>query len=921
MSILDAATTDLANLINRLDLEATPDASPRGGTPGTLRARVDSGAEQSPLKRGLKGLSTESSISSLRPYAQSRGGATSSGSSLALLGQQIAPWPIHTSLDTVMEGPAKDDPDVSAEIPVFRLTHKRTLSPPAPSFEPMPVFHPLPAAKAKSRQNSKAHLGTNKSISSQADSPQLEQTSVVTSSSMTFGVRPTKVMNGPIPPAAPSPTIMEGRRIQSHFRRPSSLVPLDISDSSGNSVTMDSKARRALDMHGTMGSMGSVAEEQNDDPDSDIPEELQIILCSNSDRGSVLVPEDTCDSEVSQPLFRLPPSPGVPPAAPLPPVEHPALEAKDEVPIFRAHLVDDQDNEADIEETSESSDDETRKSFDFTGELQKLNESGASDRHSFIMQLESAFKTQANINIKDLGANLGLSNDLLHPDVPRSESRLTGDDSGSQATRESASIDDMEVDIEADVSMMFSEIQNLVDPCAGRFTLANTDMAPAPHTVTSKASEGRLNMDFKFGGKPLDAETNSPVERPLTLSDIIPPPSHHTRNQSVQSITDEDNSVMKSIMAKAIELHDLPTDQPRLRLDSDSSSKLRARHEALMHLTAHSRQSSEASNFSGMSSFSEVRRGFEFGPGRPAFYPPPGANKDMSSRSHNRYDSAFSIASVSSYGAVVRNGSNDPFGYGLPVRPISEDMSISIDDTFSFLRYDPVRKRVDSDASSFYFNSSSQNMQSKRRHRRQNDSLASVASGPPISLYNRSYSYAGHRRNDSSLSASSLAHTYGVYGASTGRAIWARHQRERSMDSTTSGFSARHLGRPGVGDKMFESAHDYAAPLSSILASPSQSETSRGLADRTSFDSIMDDDRRSSVGDSLFDQTGKRSSASSGSVFGYDDNNHAPLQQPHLLPPSHFRPVSMLSIDSVHSSKREDDTMITVCVVLIFKFG
>ena len=78
MSILDAATTDLANLINRLDLQATPDASPMGTSPGTLRSVYSSGTRnddtgkfslpESPSKRAVKSLSKESSVSSLRPY-------------------------------------------------------------------------------------------------------------------------------------------------------------------------------------------------------------------------------------------------------------------------------------------------------------------------------------------------------------------------------------------------------------------------------------------------------------------------------------------------------------------------------------------------------------------------------------------------------------------------------------------------------------------------------------------------------------------------------------------------------------------------------------------------------------------------------------------------------------------------------------
>jgi hypothetical protein len=51
------------------------------------------------------------------------------------------------------------------------------------------------------------------------------------------------------------------------------------------------------------------------------------------------------------------------------------------------------------------------------------------------------------------------------------------------------------------------------------------------------------------------------------------------------------------------------------------------------------------------------------------------------------------------------------------------------------------------------------------------------------------------------------------------------------------------------------------------------------------------------------------SSMSSDSVFGYDDH-HQP--QGHLLPTMQLRPLSALSVNSVHSPMKEDDTMISV---------
>ena len=62
---------------------------------------------------------------------------------------------------------------------------------------------------------------------------------------------------------------------------------------------------------------------------------------------------------------------------------------------------------------------------------------------------------------------------------------------------------------------------------------------------------------------------------------------------------------------------------------------------------------------------------------------------------------------------------------------------------------------------------------------------------------------------------------------------------------------------------------------------------------------------------SLFEKTGQQSSMSSDSVFG-DDLSHP--YEGGLLPPNQFWPLSVMSVSSVHSPMREDDTMISVCL-------
>jgi len=107
---------------------------------------------------------------------------------------------------------------------------------------------------------------------------------------------------------------------------------------------------------------------------------------------------------------------------------------------------------------------------------------------------------------------------------------------------------------------------------------------------------------------------------------------------------------------------------------------------------------------------------------------------------------------------------------------------------------------------------------------------------------------------------------------------------------------------------MFDHAVDLG-PLTSISASPLNGHEATDYNHHVSYDSIMDDEQRSSVEDSLFEKTGQHSPVSSDSVFG-DDMSHSYAVG--LLLPNQFRPLSVLSLNSSHGPVHEDDTMISV---------
>lgn len=923
LSLLDAATNDLASLINRLDLEATPAStnnSPFNLTPlqivqdSPLKARSIN--HRSPPQGELR--ESTASIASLRPYAKSQSSAMppklsmrpsqTLSKSAQLVGQQIAPW---TELDWKVS-PRR--PLVKPK-PASHLQHKRTLTP-SPA-DPPPVFQPLRPATIKS----KASLLMSEPASRSATPP--VTTEVVAPSSQTFGSRPSKIglkSSKGENEVQPSPTPVFSR-VGMHIRKGSSLVPMNSKGSVGSlrrmGVSMTSEARKKLGLSGTLG--GSTEPDVDpEDPDSDIPDELQVILSGQSD-GEMSRPLTPFDDTLS---FRPPPSPGSPPRTALPvPGEVSAEEQDAQVPVFQAQLFDTEANQAELDDGDSPvspSEDDTKKSFDFTSELRKLNESGGSDRASFVEQLETAFKTPARI---ELGFDFGIQDHLdvppvpalpknLRPapaeDVPKSFSNF-GDTTSMYGGSEQAGNRDsgFSQDSGHDISFMMRELE---DECR-----VYPQLSRAP-SMQSKPSDGMLNRDFKFGGKPSPRDSTTDSDsRPLTLSDIIPPLSH-SRSPSHSSVIEEDSSVLKSIMAKATEI--LPEEESRSRVNSNASIQRPSAPsphypDETISTQGHSRAESGIS-FTGFDSFDEVRRGFEFGPNRPAFYPP--ANAAYRPGHHARDMSVFSIASVSSYGAVVDSGAQDPFGYARegPSRPPSMDdvsvsmsMSMSVDDTFQFIRANRPRRRVDSDASSFYFQPS-QIHPYRRGHRRGPSAMSVASNAPPISLYNRSFGQ--HRRNESNTSASSVAMSYAMHGAS-GRAAWTRHNRDFSVDSIMSDFSERPMARPGLGDKMFDNAH--GAPLSAISASPESTYSEPDEVNRTSWDSIMDNDRYTSVvEDSLFDKTGKRSSMSSESVFGFDPSSYA--QYGRYVPSQQFRPLSIMSEMSVHSSVKEDDTMITV---------
>ncbi|KAI6017029.1 hypothetical protein EDC04DRAFT_2944706 [Pisolithus marmoratus] len=477
ISLLDAATNDLAQLINRLDLEATlgswdlsrrsnhsPSLLDQPGSPTPLKNRCTMDSPVRALHANV------ASITSLQPYGQ-------------------APTAGQPSPATIRAQPRED-------VPTVRMTHK---------------LFKVPRAAATVRSSPAVPpfvLGINETDRSP--------------SAFTFGSAHLK--SDSHGSSLVSPVF---KKAQGHARKQSSLVP-DQDQTSG--LPIPPEARCNLGLTGTMGgSVGTMAEQEFDasDPDSDIPDELQVIL-SNSDQEL----NDTMSFNPNTPHPPLP-SPRLPLELllPVPGAKPPSQDLVLEVPIFHATLIDEDNHQVDIEEAGamSSSEEDMKKSFDFTGEINKLNESGTSHWHSFMEQLECAFHMPAKIDLRyDFG-------NFFNGDVPPVPKNSLQDKLLRARQSAFSLLDDYESHelLSTDFPINVNAEPSLL-PGTDRYTTTASDndlldiIAPQmlckPSSMGSCPSDGKLKRDFKFGGQPspIAMEDDSQENGPLTLLDIIP---------------------------------------------------------------------------------------------------------------------------------------------------------------------------------------------------------------------------------------------------------------------------------------------------------------------------------------------------------------------------------------------------------------
>jgi len=138
-----------------------------------------------------------------------------------------------------------------------------------------------------------------------------------------------------------------------------------------------------------------------------------------------------------------------------------------------------------------------------TPHIKRLNESGASDRASFVKQLGMAFKTPAKIDLHyDFGANFQVEVPPLPPPPT----------SGSMATT-SANVSTLGLEFRPSLSCWISVTsalfkrhpQRIVRASTFRYVTQSTELFRSTYSTCStqsEHSEEELDRPFKFGGRP-----------------------------------------------------------------------------------------------------------------------------------------------------------------------------------------------------------------------------------------------------------------------------------------------------------------------------------------------------------------------------------------------------------------------------------
>ncbi|KAG9038638.1 hypothetical protein FRB95_000227 [Tulasnella sp. JGI-2019a] len=503
------------------------------------------------------------------------------------------------------------------------------------------------------------------------------------------------------------------------------------------------------------------------------------------------------------------------------------------------------------------SDDTGRSDFDFTQELDRLNKGGA--RQSFVEQLGHVFESPAD-DMPFLPAEDA-------PPLPRflagrpefAQATFPADKPSAQAVSNKRKALNMADDAKR-------ESYRITDPDSMIYAVANMDLS----RVGSTAYDG----------------LRAPVAKKLATR------PEHVRASSLSVCLDASMAELAKL-----NLSVMNSTKPRPHSSTDGVSRRHSRI-ARARISRTVRRDSTASR-SSFGTSQNIGMFDPFSSNGMSSEVPLGTSAPTTDAvaMQARDQSTTPIPSVSSFGTVWNSGIDNPFGYDPSMD--SRTSVYSDESKPEMFRRSSSRLSMGSDMSSFYFNSNRPTLGGQGHL--QNDPTMSISPSsarPPVSFMNRA-------RPDSIFSTTSLGHAYGNDSPPRARPAWATNR-----DSIISDISGRRLSRPDIGDRMFESG----AALPPIAASPTNSSpgTERGGNERSFYarPSFESEASRFDDSDSLFDKFGSRpSSVSSASVFGGEEK----FGMLHTQAMRQFRPLSVYStISTVDPSDKDDGTMVTM---------
>ncbi|KAG9000392.1 hypothetical protein FRB90_011833, partial [Tulasnella sp. 427] len=858
LSVVSAATSELGDLIHHLDLAGTPEPTPvRGATPRRPRAFTTG----SPIPAFQE--SQQPSWSPLR----------ANNASTARLPMLMPTAPLSTCKSTF--GRRMSRPEIPAdESPTERVTSSRRSSSTTETVDEDDDVFDSPL-KNRGRKQSGGSLLTNLGKTSTGTMLSMQGRSSAKGSTGTI-----LGLFGPLRNSSNSNQAMEDVSLMAFGHGSYEEEPeADNSD-------IPAELKEILSSHSEDNSLRSA--EANLFCDFSIPESASALMSSTQLESLLRRPTQTGNkSSVSSipptnaPAIPLPAQPPLPKMsstsnsmAVVPETEPDFGTVRSSAPRFLAenslslstsavhdhstclNALDEEDNSSGSEE--DITNHTGRSSFDFTKELNRLNEGGS--RHSFVEQLANTFKPTS------------------HPAAPRAPPEMPPLPS-LDFLRQIVHQDKMEAESQKQSSS--DDLPLAVNPDSTIYAVANLDLS--------------LLL------------SNDEPEKPKATAKSAKRKSDHVRAASLSESLDASMAALTNLNRSVNQ-----PGKPRphsTTIEADVSKRHIRIAQARAFRRFHNMRERTLSGATTASFGSVVKPGTSdpFNYGRPGSYMDV-SEEESSLDGHERRQNhtVSSIPSISSYGAVLNAGTKNPFGYDMTT-DYSESRSGSLSQSVEMPRGANPRFSFASDRSSFYFDS---NKLAARGQQGDDSIMSRLRSSRPLS-------FRQQNRPDSIISTNSHAWGRGSHGQG-GRTPWNKDRHDPARDSILSEFSFRRLSRPGLGDKMFESGPLYSIAGSPAQSSPpmefgcEDDDDCREL--RRSIDSNESRSVRFSV-ESIFDKSASNtSSISSPSVFGYDESGVSASDgffSGGVKP--QFRPLSMFSMASVcEDSSKDDDTMISM---------